>query len=72
MIAEKLIAELNQSNVWDNPIVSQLAPFDKFYKAEDHHQDYFANNPNQPYCSVVVAPKVVKFRKNFLDRLKKP
>jgi len=71
MTAEKLIAELNQSNVWDNPIVSQLAPFDKFYKAEDHHQDYFANNPNQPYCSVVVAPKVAKFRKNFLDRLKK-
>jgi peptide-methionine (S)-S-oxide reductase len=69
--AKKLIEELDQSKTWDNPIVTQIQPFNKFYKAEDYHQDYFANNPNQPYCSVVVAPKVAKFRKHFLDKLKK-
>ncbi|MFN2215774.1 MAG: peptide-methionine (S)-S-oxide reductase MsrA [Anaerolineales bacterium] len=63
--------ELDRSKTWDNPIVTQIQPFAVFYKAEDYHQDYFANNPNQPYCSVVVAPKVAKFRKHFLDKLKK-
>ena len=71
MIAEKAIAELDQNKIWDNPIVSQLAPFENFYKAEDQHQDYYANNPSQSYCSVVVAPKVAKFRKDFLNKLKK-
>jgi len=69
--AKMLMDELDHSNTWDNPIVTQIQPFEKFYKAEDYHQDYFANNPNQPYCSVVVAPKVAKFRKHFLDKLKK-
>lgn len=69
--AEGLIMELNAQKVWDKPIVTEVAKFDKFYVAEDYHQEYFANNPNQPYCQAVVAPKVAKFRKHFLEMLKK-
>jgi peptide-methionine (S)-S-oxide reductase len=68
---ERVIAELTAAKLWPNPIVTEVAPFDKFYMAEDYHQEYFANNPNQPYCTAVVAPKVVKFRKQFFERLKK-
>ena len=57
--------------IWDNPIVTEVTPFDKFYMAEDYHQEYFAHNSFQPYCRVVIAPKVTKFRKQFVDRLKK-
>lgn len=71
MIAEELIESLNAQKIWDAPIVTQLAPLDKFYMAEDYHQEYFARNPYQPYCMAVVAPKVSKFRKHFLDMLKK-
>jgi peptide-methionine (S)-S-oxide reductase len=70
-IAEEAIRELNAQKIWDNPIVTEVTKFDKFYKAEDYHQEYFANNPYQPYCQVVVAPKVSKFRKHFLEMLKK-
>ena len=63
--AVKLIDELNAANIWSNPIVTELAPLDKFYVAEDYHQNYYANNPGQGYCRVVVAPKVAKFRKKF-------
>ena len=69
--AEAVIRELGESHLWPNPIVTEVSPFTKFYVAEDYHQEYFANNPNQPYCMAVVAPKVVKFRKHFVDRLKK-
>ena len=69
--AEQLIGELNAQHIWDKPLVTQVAPLDKFYVAEDYHQEYFANNPFQPYCMAVVAPKVAKFRKHFIDRLKK-
>jgi len=69
--AEAVIRELTESRLWPNPIVTEVAPFTKFYMAEDYHQEYFANNPHQPYCMAVVAPKVVKFRKHFMDRLKK-
>lgn len=69
--AEELIRELNGQRIWDKPIVTEVAPYDKFYMAEDYHQEYFANNPLQPYCMAVVAPKVSKFRKHFLDKLKK-
>jgi len=71
MIAESLIEELNSQKIWDSPIVTQVAPLDKFYMAEDYHQEYFARNPYQPYCMAVVAPKVSKFRKHFLEMLKK-
>ncbi|RJP47140.1 MAG: peptide-methionine (S)-S-oxide reductase [Anaerolineaceae bacterium] len=69
--AEAVIRELTESRLWANPIVTEVAPFTKFYMAEDYHQEYFANNPSQPYCMAVVAPKVVKFRKHFTERLKK-
>ncbi len=70
-VAEETIKEVEAEGVYDNPIVTEVAPFDKFYIAENYHQEYFANNPNQPYCAAVVAPKVAKFRKKFVDRLKK-
>ncbi|MFZ5884495.1 MAG: peptide-methionine (S)-S-oxide reductase MsrA [Chloroflexota bacterium] len=70
-IAEELIRELNAQKIWDNPIVTEVTKFDKFYMAEDYHQEYFARNPYQPYCMAVVAPKVAKFRKHFLEMLKK-
>lgn len=70
-IAEEVIREVTEEGVYDDPIVTEVTAFDKFYPAEDYHQEYFANNPNQPYCAAVVAPKVAKFRKKFVDRLKK-
>lgn len=69
--AREVIAELRERDVWDDPIVTEVAPLDKFYMAEDYHQEYFAGNPNQPYCRVVIQPKVAKFRKHYFDRLKK-
>lgn len=69
--AEEVIAELTAAQLWPNPIVTEVTPFDAFYLAEDYHQEYFANNPFQPYCMAVVAPKVTKFRKQFVERLKK-
>ncbi len=69
--AEQKIKELNNAHVWRDPIVTEVTPLDKFYVAEDYHQEYFENNPYQPYCQVVVAPKVAKFRKHYLDKLKK-
>jgi peptide-methionine (S)-S-oxide reductase len=68
--AEALIAELNAAGIWDRPIVTEVVPLERFYAAEDYHQEYFRNNPGQPYCQMVVAPKVVKFRKQFLAKLK--
>jgi peptide-methionine (S)-S-oxide reductase len=67
--AKQVIDELNGEKVWDDPIVTQLVPFTTFYSAEKYHQDYYSQNPNQPYCQVVIAPKVAKFRKAYLDRL---
>jgi peptide-methionine (S)-S-oxide reductase len=69
-VAEQTIAELERDGVWDAPIVTEVTPFEAFYPAEDYHQEYFARNPNQGYCRVVIAPKVAKFRKQYLDRLK--
>jgi peptide-methionine (S)-S-oxide reductase len=69
--AEQVIEELNRGHVWDSPIVTELAPMTAFYPAERYHQDYYANNPNQPYCQIVVAPKVAKVRKAYFDRLVK-
>lgn len=70
-IAEQLIGELNAAKIWGKPIVTEVTPIGDFYGAEDYHQDYFANNPNQPYCRAVVEPKVAKFRKYFLEKLKR-
>jgi peptide-methionine (S)-S-oxide reductase len=69
--AEEIIREVTEAGIYDKPIVTEVTKFDKFYPAEDYHQEYFANNPTQPYCAAVVAPKVAKFRKQFVNRLKK-
>jgi peptide-methionine (S)-S-oxide reductase len=68
--AEWVIQEIEREGIWNNPIVTQIVPFEEFYVAEDYHQDYFTNNPGQGYCRVVIAPKVAKFRKNFAEKLK--
>jgi len=70
-IADELIKDLNSQKIWDRPIVTEVSKLDKFYMAEDYHQEYFARNAYQPYCQAVVAPKVSKFRKHFLEMLKK-
>ena len=66
-----MIAELEARRVWDGKIVTTLEPLTEFYPAEDYHRDYYRRNPGQGYCRAVIAPKVAKFRKQFLDRLKK-
>jgi len=70
-LAEKYKEELDKSGAWNNPIVTEISPFTKFYSAEGYHQDYYENNPNQGYCAFVIAPKVEKFEKVFKDKLKK-
>jgi peptide-methionine (S)-S-oxide reductase len=69
-VAEEVIMRLNQARVFPGPIVTQVAEATTFYPAEDYHQDYFANNPFQPYCQAVAAPKVEKVRKVFKDLVK--
>ncbi len=70
-VADDVIAELDASDVWDGPIVTEVKPLEAFYPAEDYHRDYFRNNPDQRYCTVVIAPKVAKARSKFLEKLKK-
>lgn len=70
-VARQVIANLEAEGVWSDPIVTEITPFATFYPAEAYHQNYFANNPNQGYCRVIIAPKVAKFRKKFLERLKR-
>jgi peptide-methionine (S)-S-oxide reductase len=70
-VAENLISELNAQKIWNSPIVTEVEVLKDFYIAEDYHQEYFARNQNQPYCQAVVAPKVAKFRKHYLELLKK-
>ncbi|HYW06306.1 MAG TPA: peptide-methionine (S)-S-oxide reductase MsrA [Longimicrobium sp.] len=69
-VARALIEELDARAMWSAPIVTEVAPSEEFYPAEAYHQEYFRRNPNQPYCQVVVAPKVAKFRKQYLEQLK--
>ena len=71
LAAQKIINALKKAKVYDSPIVTTLEPLTKFYKAEDYHQNYYANNKNQPYCQMVIQPKMEKFEKLFKDRLKK-
>jgi peptide-methionine (S)-S-oxide reductase len=68
---EGVIAELTAEKVWDDPIVTEVAPCRQFYPAEEYHRDYYRRNPNQGYCQIVVAPKVAKVRKQYFERLKK-
>ena len=69
-VAQEVIMALNQARVFPSPIVTQIEPATVFYPAEDYHQDYFAKNPNQPYCQAAAAPKVAKVRKVFKDLVK--
>lgn len=66
--AERLIAQLERDDIWTG-VVTEVAPIESFYEAEAYHQNYYRNNPYQPYCMAVVAPKVSKFRKHYLSRL---
>jgi peptide-methionine (S)-S-oxide reductase len=70
-VAEDVIREISATGIWDDPIVTEVTPFDQFYMAEDYHQEYFKKNPFQGYCRVIIAPKVAKFRHAFSERLKK-
>ena len=69
-LAEQVKHELDSAKIWDEPIVTEISPFKKFYKAEDYHQNYYNNNSFQPYCSFVITPKLEKFEKVFADKLK--
>jgi methionine-S-sulfoxide reductase len=69
--SEEIIAELNKANAYPSPIVTEVTPFEAFYKAEDYHQNYYNNNKTQGYCAYVIQPKIEKFEKVFKDRLKK-
>ncbi len=71
-IAEVVMAEITAAGIWSSPLVTELQPLTLFYPAEDYHQDYYTNNSYQPYCQIVIAPKVAKFRRLYADRLKKP
>ncbi|XSG76666.1 peptide-methionine (S)-S-oxide reductase MsrA [Herpetosiphon llansteffanensis] len=70
VVAEQMIASLNASGQWPDPIVTEVAPINNYYEAEDYHQEYFAHHPFQPYCMAVVSPKVQKFRKEFSKQRK--
>jgi len=70
--AEAVMREIGEAGIWGDPLVTELVPAAEFWPAEPEHQDYFALNPWSGYCRAVIAPKVVKFRKSFADRLKNP
>ena len=71
-VAREVIARLVAEKVWDDPIVTEVVPLTAFYPAEAYHRDYYTRNANQPYCRAVIAPKVAKLRKQFLEKLKVP
>jgi peptide-methionine (S)-S-oxide reductase len=70
--ADAVIADINAAKIWNRPIVTEVTKFSAFYAAEDYHQRYYERNPNQGYCRMVIEPKVIKFRKQFMSKLKKP
>jgi peptide-methionine (S)-S-oxide reductase len=70
-IAERVISVTNQAKLWGKPIVTEVSPATDFYEAEAYHQEYYARNPNQGYCRAIIEPKVAKFRKQYLDLLKR-
>jgi len=69
-VAKQMIKEIEAAKIWNGRIVTEVVPFKEFYKAEDYHQEYFRLHGQQPYCRVVIAPKVAKFREHFRDKLK--
>ena len=70
-IANNMLAKLDQSDIFKDPIVTEIKPFEAFYPAESYHQDFYANNENMPYCTFVIKPKVDKLKRLFADKLKK-
>ena len=70
-LAQDVISKLTVTKLWDDPVVTEVVPAETFYVAETYHQEYYVRNPQQSYCAFVVAPKVAKFRKHFVERLKK-
>lgn len=70
-VAQAVIERLEAEGIWDSPIVTEVAPLEAFYKAEDYHQEYYRRNRGQPYCQVIIAPKVAKFRKEHFDKLRR-
>lgn len=69
-VAEEVIQELEEEDIWGKPIVTEVSPIKEFYEAEEYHQEYYQKNPNQGYCRVVIAPKVSKFRQKYQSKLK--
>jgi peptide-methionine (S)-S-oxide reductase len=69
-IAREVVQEFEKSKIWKRPIVTELAPYKNFYMAEDYHQDYYARNSRQPYCRVVIEPKIAKLREHYREKLK--
>ncbi|MGJ8679174.1 peptide-methionine (S)-S-oxide reductase MsrA [Paraglaciecola sp.] len=68
--AEQIIQEISDEKIWPDPVVTELVPINNYYQAEDYHQDYFSNNPQNQYCNMVVAPKLAKFKQKFASKLK--
>ncbi|RJR16840.1 MAG: peptide-methionine (S)-S-oxide reductase [Nitrospiraceae bacterium] len=69
--AEEVIQKLSSSNTWENPIVTEITPFHNFYPAENYHKDYYKQHGEEPYCRLVIQPKIAKLRKHFMDKLKR-
>ena len=69
-IAEELKERLNSEKVWNDPVITEIVPFEHFYYAEDYHKNYYNNNKDQPYCSIVITPKLEKFKKIFSEKLR--
>ncbi len=72
LVAEQVMAEVRNQGLYPGELVTELTPLTDFYPAENYHNDYFLNNPRQPYCAVVIAPKVANVRKQYFERLKRP
>ena len=70
-VAEEAIGELEGEKIWDRPIVTKLEPYEAFYRAEDEHLNYYERNRSQPYCKLVIDPKIIKLRERFKDKMKK-
>jgi peptide-methionine (S)-S-oxide reductase len=71
-VAQEVIAELEGEGIWDKPIVTSVEPLKVFYKAETYHKDYYKKHPKEPYCQVVIAPKIAKLQAKFFDKIKVP
>lgn len=69
-VAEQVFKEIDKSDLWSDPLVTEISPASTYYNAEEYHQDYYSNNPNQGYCRAVINPKVAKFRAKYADLLK--